>query len=367
MARLLVLVDDAATRAALLQRLAAEHTVLTGVPCRADGAPGNAVMTDAVLVDARNLERRHEALQALRDSDAGAVVPVLLVAPQRTIGRLPPATWQAIDDVLATPVRPAELEARLRTVLELRLLAAGQARRLDSGTTLAAALEQRVRSRTRQMRKSLYELAVALAAATEAPGSGAAGHLRRIGYLAKTLAEALGMDPTFQDTIFHAGPLYDVGTVTVPRDLLARPGPLSRAEWRTVEAHPLAGEAILSAADSPYAAMGAQIAAAHHERWDGSGYPHRLSGSRIPLPARIVAVCDVYDSLRRARPYRAALDHTGAVGALTLGDRRSRPEQFDPAVLAAFGKAEARFRDVFETFASTPRAAGSGAGAPQRA
>jgi len=87
--------------------------------------------------------------------------------------------------------------------------------------------------------------------------------------------------------------------------------------------------------------MGAEIALNHHERWDGSGYPNGLKGQSIPLSARIMQICDVYDALRSQRPYKPPIEHARVVEIITQGDGRTQPEHFDPAVLACFiGQAE---------------------------
>jgi putative two-component system response regulator len=96
--------------------------------------------------------------------------------------------------------------------------------------------------------------------------------------------------------------------------------------------------------------MAAEIARSHHERWDGSGYPDGLSGDDIPLPARIMNVCDVYDALRSRRPYKAGFDHETAVSLITQGDDRTRPEHFDPATLDAFAGVAEDFAAIFQSY-----------------
>ncbi|MCF7822142.1 MAG: HD domain-containing protein, partial [Mariprofundaceae bacterium] len=108
------------------------------------------------------------------------------------------------------------------------------------------------------------------------------------------------------------------------------------------------GASILAGNSSPYLQMGEEIALSHHERWDGSGYPARVSGGAVPLTARIMQLADVYDALRSKRPYKKAFDHAKALEIITKGDGRTEPSHFDPAVLAAFESCADTMNEIFE-------------------
>jgi HD-GYP domain-containing protein (c-di-GMP phosphodiesterase class II) len=111
--------------------------------------------------------------------------------------------------------------------------------------------------------------------------------------------------------------LHDIGKVRVPEAILNKPGPLTEAEWAVMKTHPEVGEKILRPIKSLNAIL--PIVRHHHERWDGTGYPDRLVGRRIPLGARIVAVCDAYRAMTEDRPYRVALSHEEARQELETG------------------------------------------------
>ncbi len=157
-------------------------------------------------------------------------------------------------------------------------------------------------------------------------------HARRVGGISAAVAASLGMDPTLVLRIGAAAPLHDVGKAQVRRRILEKPGPLTVRERREVERHVLFGERLCRAAGDPLLDLAADIARWHHERWDGMGYPDRLQGREIPLPARIVAVVDVYDALISVRPYKQAWSVLRARRYLQTGAGHA----FDPEVVRAF-------------------------------
>jgi two-component system, cell cycle response regulator len=162
--------------------------------------------------------------------------------------------------------------------------------------------------------------------------------LRDIGELALAVGRELQMGPEELDEVARAAELHDVGKIAVPDAILDKPGPLDPVEWSFMRRHPLIGERILLAA--PALRPVARLVRASHERWDGSGYPDRLSGDAIPLGARVVAVCDSFDAMTTARPYRQAVSEKEAIEEL----RRCGGTQFDPMVVEAFCKVIARER-----------------------
>ena len=125
--------------------------------------------------------------------------------------------------------------------------------------------------------------------------------------------------------------LHDVGKIAVPDAILNKPGPLTEDEWQFIRQHTLIGERILGAA--PSLADAARLVRASHERMDGTGYPDGLLGEEIPLGARVIGVCDAFDAMTSARPYRATpLSVEGALAEL----RENAGTQFDPQVVEMF-------------------------------
>jgi CHASE2 domain-containing sensor protein len=199
-------------------------------------------------------------------------------------------------------------------------------------TVRNAELEEAVRERTAELRKTQLEVIQRLAHATESRDQETGMHLERISRMCERLGLAMGMTPTEAETLRNASLLHDVGKIGVPDAVLLRPGSLSDEERELMRRHTTIGAEIVSGSTSPVMQMAEQIALSHHERWDGTGYPEGLAGEAIPLPGRICAVCDVFDALLSERPYKEPWPYEEALDEL----RRERGRHFDPAVVDAF-------------------------------
>jgi PAS domain S-box-containing protein len=196
----------------------------------------------------------------------------------------------------------------------------------------ARALELMIAERTRELDEARAETLRQLAIAAEYRDDETYQHTERVGHVAARLALGLGL-PAGQVTLLRqAAPLHDVGKLAIPDCILLKPGRLTGEEFDVMKTHAELGARLLSSGSSPVLQMAAVIAGTHHERWDGRGYPKRLTGEAIPLVGRIVAVADVFDALTHDRPYKPAWTVERAIAEIGGG----AGSQFDPRVVTAF-------------------------------
>ncbi len=282
-----------------------------------------------------------QVMEGLKEIDPDGYLPVLVITAQPDLKLR--ALQAGAKDFISKPFELAEVLLRVHNMLEVRLLHSELHDHND-------VLEKRVRERTTDLQESYQETIFTMVRAAEYKDEDTGAHVLRISYYCRELARILGQDEAFVDKIFFASPMHDIGKIGIHDDVLLKPGGFAPDEWEVMKGHALMGAKILGNSKSPYLQMGAEIALNHHERWDGSGYPNGKGGEAIPLAARIMNICDVYDALRSKRPYKPAFDHPKARDIISLGDGRTRPEHFDPAILGAFKQHHQIFRDIFAEY-----------------
>jgi putative two-component system response regulator len=218
--------------------------------------------------------------------------------------------------------------------------------------------ELRMRIRTGQ-RIVAMETIFAMAKLAEMRDTETGRHVERVAMYSRALTRHLGTLPKFsqqltpavQTLIYQTSPLHDIGKVAIPDAILLKNQRLTPEEFEVMKSHTKLGAQTLEAAieaypEASFLAMARDIAISHHERWDGGGYPNRLSGNDIPLAGRIVALADVYDALTSDRPYKRAYTHDAAKAMIVADSGK----HFDPDVVGAFLNVEAEFIDVHTRF-----------------
>lgn len=191
-------------------------------------------------------------------------------------------------------------------------------------------MTQGLQSAKRRIEQGYLEAVMTLAATVEVKDPYTRGHCDRVAKLSEQIARQMGMDQDFCSELRLAGALHDLGKVGVAREILGKPGPLTPSEFAEMARHPIIAYKILEPAK--FLASVREIILAHHERYDGYGYPNRLGGEDICLAGRIIALADAFDAMTSDRPYRQRLKRRQALEIIAAEKGR----QFDPKVTEAF-------------------------------
>jgi putative two-component system response regulator len=208
-------------------------------------------------------------------------------------------------------------------------------------------LEQEVWSRTAEIRSTQEQIILRLVTASGCRDEETGEHIRRMGEYAAILARSAGWSESEAEAMRLAAPMHDVGKMGIPDEILRKPGKLDREEFEQMKEHTNIGARILEGSGIAMLDLAREIALRHHEKWDGSGYPGGLRKEAIPLSARIVAICDVYDALVSDRVYRKALPEAEVLAILQEG----RGSHFDPDWLDLFLKHISGIRSIREKIA----------------
>ena len=244
--------------------------------------------------------------RALKADPATAGIPVIFVTALNDSQDETAGFDVGGVDYLTKPVSPPVVRARVRTHLS--------------------------QVRMDELRETRLQIVQRLGRAAEYKDNETGMHVIRMSHFSQLLALAAGCSPAWAEDLLNAAPMHDVGKIGIPDAVLRKPGPLDADEWATMRRHPEIGAEIIGEHPSGVLQLAREIALAHHEKWDGSGYPRGLAGEAIPLSARIVAIADVFDALTTRRPYKEpwpmqdALDHIAAQAG----------KHFDPALVALF-------------------------------
>ena len=284
-------------------------------------------------------------IRRLRQDARNAHVPVVMITAERARGVRIEAMEAGATDFLSKPVDPQEMKIRARNLLSLR---EAQLKLADRARLLASEVEQATRRLVEREEEVIWRLARAI----EYRDGGTGEHIARVAAISRIIAEEIGLEAEHRRNIYLGAALHDVGKVGIPDSILNKPGKLTPEEFATIKGHVDIGTAILSNGDSDLIKVAEAIVSAHHERWDGSGYPQGLAGEAIPIEGRIVAVADVFDALFQRRAYKPAWHPEAARAEIMAQSGR----HFDPACVAAFERGWSQVIELLEAEA-TPRVA----------
>ena len=248
----------------------------------------------------------YQVCQILKANPATEAIPVIFVTSQSDLGNEEQGFAVGCVDYLSKPVTPSLVRARVQAHLSL--------------------------VRVTQLEKSHRDAIFMLGEAGHYNDNDTGVHIWRMAAYAKALARAVGWTAQEADLLELSAPMHDTGKIGVPDAVLGKPGPLNAQEWQVMQQHSQIGYDILSKSDAPIFKLAAEIALYHHEKWDGSGYPHGLAGEAIPQSARIVAVADVFDALTMRRPYKEPWSIEEAFATI----RKGAGHHFDPKCVECF-------------------------------
>lgn len=288
---------------------------------------------DVVLVDNVMPEMDGIALtEKLRAEPAYQLVPIVMVTSDVDRDLRLRAIHAGATEFINKPFDPVELRARVGNLIKLRQ---AQLALADRAEWLAGEVKRATSHLVAREEEVIWRLARAI----EYRDGDTGGHVSRVATISRMIAEGLGLSPECCRIIYLAAPLHDIGKIGIADAILSKPGRLTEAEFAIMREHVTIGARILENGSSDLIRVAELIAQSHHERWDGKGYPDKLSGTDIPIEARIVSVADVLDALCSERPYKAAWPVEKAYAEIIANSGT----QFDPACVAAL---EARWADL---------------------
>ena len=317
---------------------------------------------DLILLDVMMPEMDgYEVLRQLREDPETADIPVIFLTALNSSDDEERGLVKGAMDYITKPIRPTILLARVRAQLDLKLardLVRNRNRWLEAEVTRRMAENQHIQDVTIH----------ALARLAETRDNETGNHILRTQEYVRTLAQRLQRNPRFAHRIddrmvillAKSAPLHDIGKVGIPDRVLLKPGKLDAEEWAIMKTHAQLGADALVHVERDVAHPVAflqcaeQIARSHHERWDGSGYPDGLAGEAIPLPARLMALADVYDALISQRVYKPPFPHEQAYAMIVA----ERGRHFDPDVVDAFIDCHDELHSVALRFADDARTLG---------
>ena len=262
---------------------------------------------------------------ALRARPEYSLVPIIMVTSDAAKEVRIEAIRAGASDFLNKPFDPTELQARVANLIALRR---AQVELADRANWLAREVERATAHLLAREEEVIWRLARAI----EYRDGDTGGHVSRVARISQLIAEGIGLSPQHCRTIYLAAPLHDIGKIGIADAILSKPGKLTPQEMEIMREHVTIGARILESGTSELIRTAELIAQSHHERWDGTGYPDRLSGTDIPVEARIVALADVFDALCSERPYKPAWPVEKALEEIIS----LSGSHFDPACVAAF-------------------------------
>lgn len=312
---------------------------------------------DIILLDIMMPDMNgHEVCRRLKANPITRDIPIIFLSAMDHDSDLEDGFALGAVDYITKPIHGSIMLARVKTHISLKLAS-------DFIKDKNVFLVNEVHKRMKELDFIQDVTILAMASLAEARDNETGNHLRRTQEYIRALALHLQRHPRFSllltrdniDLICKSAPLHDIGKVGIPDAILLKPGRLKPEEFEVMKTHAAIGRIAIENAEkqigrkAPFLNFAKEIAGSHQEKWDGSGYPEGLSGERIPISARLMAVADVYDALVSERPYKKPFTHECAVNMIVEG----RGKHFDPNVVDAFVALQSEFQEISTRFADS--------------
>ena len=323
-----------------------------GLRLATTGAPPDLILLDIMMPGMDG----YEVCRRLKDDHAFRAIPVIFLTAKSDPDDERRGLELGAVDYITKPISPAIVLARVRTHLALKASADFLRDKNDY-------LETEIGKRTSEINAIQEVTILAMASLAETRDSDTGNHIRRTQFYVRELAEKLQDHPRFSHflsaqniaMLYKSAPLHDIGKVGIPDRILLKPGRYDAAEFEVMKRHSALGRDAIEFAEKSlgtkveFLSMAKEIAYCHHEKWDGSGYPRGLAGDDIPIPARLMALADVYDSLISRRVYKEGMPHEEATAVIVEG----RGTHFDPDIVDAFLAIRDRFQEIARQYADS--------------
>lgn len=286
----------------------------------------------------------YEVARILKSREQTKEIPILFITAVTEVESIVKAFESGGVDYITKPFNKSELLARISAHMQLKKMRD----ELKQKNALLADRElhllSMVEDKTRKLEKTTSALITALESANFFNDTDTGNHIKRVSEYSSLLARMYGADPDFIKRIRLYSSLHDVGKVGIPDSLLKKPGKYTKEEFTEMQQHVVIGARMLD--DPEIDEMARNIASYHHERWDGTGYVHRLEGENIPLEARIVSLADVYDALSHKRVYKDAYPQEKVDEII----RENSGKQFEPKLVDIYFEKEKEIEEIKNVF-----------------
>ncbi|MGB0936819.1 MAG: HD domain-containing phosphohydrolase [Colwellia sp.] len=337
----IIVCDDSVTNVLVLSKIVKDSCRANTIEITDPRKLANVIKSTEVDLILLDIEMPHlsgfEILKAVRKTHSADALPIIIITGLKTTECRNEALSLGANDYVTKPFDQVEIGLRIKNHIKMR-----QAYKAMHSTQQK--LEGSIDQTQLELRSSVKALVKSLAVAGELKDDDTGKHVCRVGRYAGILARGYGLPESIAQMIEQTAPLHDIGKIGVPDNILLKKGKLNTEERMIMEQHTFFGEKIISGHNNMLLKVAKSVALNHHERWDGSGYPHGLSGETIPIEGRITALADVFDALTTKRPYKEAwpLDKT----IKKINDESGK--HFDPSLVDIFNEQMDQFLEVMK-------------------